>query len=80
MTIREFHDADGVEIQPYYAAFMIEHDLDRRLVGSQILFMSWISAMWRIFETYVCRCDPTPHIRRMHSREFTAWLQLRVMA
>ncbi len=75
--IRNYRDAEGVPVQPYYAAFMIEHG--RQLIGGGIQvnlqYMRWINARWDEF------CTPRgipAHRRGLHAAEFTDWLQERV--
>ena len=71
VTIRDYHDVDGNPIQPYYAAYMIEHSYERH-TPPNYKFMEWIQERW-------AEADCGGHGQRDHAK-FLVWLEDRVAA
>jgi hypothetical protein len=79
--IKNYRDADGQAVQPYFAAFMIEHGYERasdpfKRDGHNCRFMEWNSARWAEFE----REHGYPvahHTRNCRSAEYIEWLDRR---
>lgn len=79
--IGNYRDADGQAVQPYFAAFMIEHGYVRasepfKRDGHNCQYMEWNAARWAEFE----RAHGYPvahHTRNWRSAEFIEWLDRR---
>lgn len=73
-----FRDTDGKEVQPYFAAFMVERGfstVEEAMAPSGAAFMFWIAARWRDF------CSPRripDQNKLLFQHEFKQWLATRV--
>lgn len=81
--IQNFRDASGQPVQPYFAAFMIEHGYSRAAEpferdGHNCEYMEWNQARWAEFER--ANGHPVDHAtRNCRSAEFTDWLDRRAL-
>ncbi len=76
-AINNFRDATGTEIQPYYAAYMIEFGYRtpseaKAAAGGNFDFMSWIGARWNEF--FASKSMKTPEFKSRWACEFCEWL------
>lgn len=75
--IDHYRDADGEPVQPYFAAFMIEHGYTRAKSiferdGNGLEYMDWNRARWREFRTLHGIDRDFQHF---HAAEFREWLR-----
>lgn len=83
-SIHDFTDADGRQVQPYFAAFMIERGLKRAAElfereGHGAEYIRWSNDRWREYRQSLGLGDETPITGRQRA-EFAAYLQTRIRA
>ena len=79
VDLRNFRDAAGEAVQPYFAAYMIERGFRvvadvRETFGNMGDYLLWNSTRWREFSA-PRKIDVS--LRTGSSEEFTDWLQAR---
>lgn len=73
--IDNYIDADGQQVQPYFAAYMIMQGFSRVAQAKSHEFIIWIRGRWVEFG----RTHKIPEAHRcMHRPEFHAWLSASV--
>lgn len=73
--INDFRDADGKQIQPYFAAYMIERGVARSADVAPLDYMRWIEARWNDFRAETGRGNRV--LSTAEPGEFKAWLAQR---
>lgn len=82
-VISNYRDAFGADIQPYYAAYMIEFGYRspaeaKAIAGGNFDFMAWIGARWNEF--FASKNMKTPDFKSRWADEFTEWLNGRALS
>lgn len=80
-VLENYRDSTGAEIQPYYAAFMIEHGFrtveeGRNEQGNQTPYMLWIQSRWGDFQSAL---GISQRQRYQYRTEFHQWLSRRAL-
>ena len=77
-----FKDADGIPVQPYFAAFMLEKGIDRLTVpqperaNRNVEFIDWMDGRWRELEA---RLGFSWNQRTQHTNDMLDWLEERAV-